>query len=167
MVKVSVDARNELKDLRAKSKTKFDDPEERRAFGERLSQVRDPGERRTLLQERTAAMQEARAQADALKSSADIKREKRLIVLMQVQNLWRMGAMVSKNPELKSEAEQFNAELVNWVTESESMDDKRFHDEFSALRGDLADLRKRNGNIGRPPPSASPVQEPAPDYSIP
>jgi hypothetical protein len=143
-VRISVEARDELKDLRAKYATAYDDPEERRQFGIRLSQITDPQERQRVLLERTETMRRARAEADAAKSAEDLEREKELIALMQVQNLWRMAEFVGKNSELAPEVEEFDERLAQWIEDSESMDSATFHSTFNTLRDPLNELRQRN-----------------------
>ncbi|MDE0596361.1 MAG: hypothetical protein OSB65_14055 [Roseibacillus sp.] len=157
MVQVSVRAREELKTLRANFHTKYDSPEERQAFGRELSGISDPAERQRLLQERTQVMRKARAEADAAKGFEARAFEKRLIVLMQVQNLYRMGEHIAKSPPLKVKSLAFNNRLAEWVKTNEGMDDAAFHSSFSNLRNDLNSLRQRNSIQG-----AKPSRKPAP-----
>lgn len=149
--RVSISAREELKQLREKHSTEYDDPEERRVFGVKLSQITDPTERQRVLRERTEAMRAARARADAAKDIDEREREKQLIALMQVQNLARMSEFVSKNPSMTQQANDFEAGLAEWVRESETMDSETFHATFNQLRDSLNELRRRNAQFTRPP----------------
>jgi len=144
MIAISVRARNELKGLRERYQTEFDSPEARKEFSDTLRNVTDPQERERLLQERTTAMRIARDKADAQKGFPGRAREKRLIALMQVQNLWRMNSFVARNENLKTEADQFDARLAEWVASEEGMSDEDFHESFNALRHTLNELRVRN-----------------------
>jgi hypothetical protein len=156
MVQVSVRAREELKTLRANFQTKYDNPEERQTFSRELSGISDPVERQRLLQERTQVMRKARAEADAAKGFEARAFEKRLIVLMQVQNLHRMGEHIAKSPALKEKSLAFNNNLAEWVKTHEGMDDTAFHSSFSNLRNDLNSLRQRNSKQGAKPAPISP-----------
>ena len=89
-------------------------------------------------------MRIARDKADAQKGFPGRAREKRLIALMQVQNLWRMNSFVARNENLKTEADQFDARLAEWVASEEGMSDEDFHESFNALRHTLNELRVRN-----------------------
>lgn len=144
MIQVSIKAREDLKAIREKHKTKYDDPAVRQAFSKELMAVKDPQERQKILQKRTAEMRKARAAADASKGFQERATEKRLIVLMQVQNLYRMGEYVAKSPDMKQEALAFDDRLAEWVQGSEEMDDPAFHKTFTQLRNDLNVLRQRN-----------------------
>jgi hypothetical protein len=149
-VEVSIAAREELKLIRERSATEYDDPEERRAFGVKLSQISDPQERQRVLRERTELMRAARARVDAAKTVEDRDREKQLIVLMQVQNLWRMAEFVGKNPNLQEEAADFEESLADWVQSAEQVDNDTFHSSFNTLRDSLNELRRRNAQSGQP-----------------
>lgn len=160
-LQTSIDAREELKLLRDKYATPFDDPEERRAFGVRLAQITDPQERQRVLQERTEEMRQARAKADSTKTQEDRDREKELIALMQVQNLWRMADFVAKNRDLQTEVDRFQDELADWVQSSETSDAETFHNTFNSLRHNLNELRKRNAQAGAAHPQATPANLPS------
>ncbi len=144
MIAISVRARNELKGLRERYQTEFDSPEARKEFSDTLRNVTDPQERERLVRERTTAMRIARDKADAEKGFPGRAREKRLIALMQVQNLWRMNSFVARNETLKTEADQFDDRLAEWVANEEEMSDEDFHESFNTLRHTLNDLRVRN-----------------------
>ena len=144
MISISVRARNELKGLRERYQTEFDSPEARKEFSDTLRSVTDPQERERILQERTTAMRIARDKADAEKGFPGRAREKRLIALMQVQNLWRMNSFVARNENLKTEADQFDDRLAEWVASEEELSDEEFHESFNALRHTLNELRVRN-----------------------
>ncbi len=144
MIAISVRARNELKGLRERYQTEFDSPEARKEFSDTLRNVTDPQERERLVRERTTAMRIARDKADAEKGFPGRAREKRLIALMQVQNLWRMNSFVARNETLKTEAGQFDDRLAEWVANEEEMSDEDFHESFNTLRHTLNDLRVRN-----------------------
>ncbi|MBT45286.1 MAG: hypothetical protein CL922_07720 [Deltaproteobacteria bacterium] len=153
MTTISVRARNELKGLREQYKTEFDSAESRKEFSDTLRNVTDPEERERLLRERTTAMRIARNKMDAQKGFPGRAREKRLIALMQVQNLWRMNAFVVRNASLTGEAEKFDDRLAEWAANSEDMSDEEFHASFNDLRHALNDLRGRNQGGIRPQPS--------------
>ena len=144
MVAVSVQARRDLKLLRESSRDEFETPEAREAFAETISNISDPGERKRLLEERAESMRIARDRADAEKGFPGRAREKRLIALMQVQNLWRMNTHLSKNRSLKTEAAKFDGELMEWVENYEGMSDQDFHQSFNNLRRTLNELRIRD-----------------------
>ena len=145
MVAVSVQARRDLKLLRESSRDGSETPEAREAFAaESISNISDPGERKRLLEERSESMRIARDRADAEKGFPGRAREKRLIALMQVQNLWRMNAHLSKNRSLKTESAKFDGELMEWVENSEGMSDQDFHQSFNNLRRILNELRIRD-----------------------
>ena len=111
----------------------------------------DPKERERLLRERTTAQRIARNKAEDQKGLPERAREKRLIALMQVQNLWRMNSFVARNASLSGEAGEFDDRLAKWVVSSEDMSDEEFHTTFNELRNALNDLRVRNqGNTSRP-----------------
>ena len=63
---------------------------------------------------------------------------------MQVQNLWRMNSFVARNENLKTEADQFDERLAEWVASEEELSDEEFHESFNALRHTLNELRVRN-----------------------
>ena len=153
MTALSVRARNELKGLRMQYQTEFDSAESRKEFSDTLRNVTDPEERKRLLLERTTAMRIARNKMDAQKGFPGRAREKRLIALMQVQNLWRMTAFVARNDSLTGEAGKFDDRLAEWAATSEDMSDEEFHASFNELRHALNDLRGRNQSNTRPQPS--------------
>lgn len=144
MIRTSVQARSELKALREKYQTEFDSPEARKAFSDKLRAVTDAGERKRLLEEHDLARRIARDRMDAEKGFPGRAREKRLIALMQVQNLWRMNSFVARNENLKTEADQFDDRLAEWVASEEELSDEEFHESFNALRHTLNELRVRN-----------------------
>ena len=151
MTTISVQARNELKGLRELYRTEFDSAESRKKFSDTLRNTTDPKERERLLRERTTAQRIARNKAEAQKGLPERAREKRLIALMQVQNLWRMNSFVAQNESLSGEAGEFDDRLAEWVVNSEKMSDEEFHTTFNKLRNALNDLRVRNqGNTSRP-----------------
>jgi len=152
MTTISIRARNELKGLREQYKTEFDSPESRKEFSDTLRNVTDPEERERLLQERTTAMRIARNKMDAQKGFPERAREKRLIALMQVQNLWRMNTFVAQNASLTGEAGKFDDRLAEWAANSEDMSDEKFHASFNELRHALNALRSRNQSGPRPQP---------------
>ncbi len=153
MTTISVRARNELKGLREQYKTEFDSAESRKEFSDTLRNVTDPEERKRLLLERTTALRMARNKMDAQKGFPGRAREKRLIDLMQVQNLWRMNTFVARNASLTGEAGKFDDRLAEWAVNSEDMSDEEFHTTFNELRHDLNVLRGRNQSGARPQPS--------------
>jgi len=153
VVRVSAEAQDELKRLRERSKTVFEDPEERRAFAERLAKITDAEERKKVLRTRTEKMQAARRAAEERKQSVDIERENRLVILIQTQNHWRMAEQVAKsNAKLRGEAFAFNRRLAKWLENSGGLDNETFHAQFSALRAELGTLRKKGGIVRRPSP---------------
>ena len=145
MIRTSVEARNELKGLREKYSTEFDTPEARKEFSERIRAVTDAEERKRLLAEHDEARRAARTRKEAEHGFPGRAREKRLIALMQVQNLWRMNSFVAQNEALKEDAEQFDDSLAEWVAHSEGMSEEEFHRSFNTLRTTLNALRVRNG----------------------
>jgi len=145
MIRTSVQARSELKALREKYQTEFDSPEARKAFSDKLRAVTDAEERKRLLEENDHARRIARDRMDAEKGFPGRAREKRLIALMQVQNLWRMNSFVAQNDSLKTEAEQFDDGLAEWVANSDGMSEEEFHESFNTLRQTLNTLRIRSG----------------------
>ena len=153
MTAISVRARNELKGLREQYKTEFDSAESRKEFSDTLRNITDPEERQRLLLERTTALRVARNKMDAQKGFPGRAREKRLIDLMQVQNLWRMNTFVARNASLTGEAGKFDDRLAEWAVNSEDMSDEEFHTTFNELRHDLNVLRGRNQSGARPQPS--------------
>ena len=145
MIRVSVEARNELKALREKYRTEFDTPESRKEFSDQLRSVTDADERKRLLTQHEEARRIARNKMDAEKGFPGRAREKRLIALMQAQNLWRMNSIVAQNNALKAEAEQFDDQLAEWVANSEDMSEEEFQKTYNTLRNTLTALRARNG----------------------
>ena len=151
MTTISVQARNELKGLREQYRTEFDSAESRKKFSDSLRNTTDPKERERLLRERTTAHRMARNKLEAQKGFPGRAREKRLIALMQVQNLWRMNSFVARNESLSGEAGEFDDRLAEWAVTSEGMSDEEFHTTFNELRNALNNLRTRNqGSTSRP-----------------
>ncbi len=151
MTRISVQARNELKGLREAYRTEFDSAESRKEFSDTLRSVTDQEKRERLIQERTTAQRIARNKMEAQKGFPQRSREKRLIALMQVQNLWRMNSFVARNSSLSGEAGEFDDRLAEWAVNAEDMDDEEFHTTFNELRNTLNGLRTRSqGRTSRP-----------------
>ena len=136
MAAVATRARTELTEIRAEARKKFE----------------------SITDEEKLRLLQAENRAEAEKAFPGRAREKRLLSLLRVQNIWQMNHHLSKKPNFAREAAAFDDRLAEWVVDSENMNDTDFHTSYKALVQDLTALRKRSvaASPGNPTTPGSP-----------
>ena len=135
VTEVSARARRELQTMREQFQTAYDDPAEQKVFTEKLANIPDPGERQRLRSKRTEAMRLARAEVEARRAPESRILERKLIALVQLQDLWRLS-----ESSQTGEASILRERLLQLADGHAAMENGHFHRAFEKLRSDIQGL---------------------------